>query len=131
MSLASNFRGTLFFRVHELACLQTKCDPYVKLSVSGGRDSKTSRRNNCRDSAHFDEETSVSLNGSEDWLQVEVWDWDRLSSDDLVATSGRVPIAQVIQLWTGSDRGDVWINLRKDGSEDPVKLRATVRFERS
>lgn len=67
----------------------------------------------------------MSLNGSEDWQKVEVWDKDRWSPDDLMATSGRVLIGKVINDWVQGKA--VWINLKSSKAE-PTKLRITVRL---
>lgn len=128
MSLASNYVGRLSFDVDKVAQLPEKCDPYILLKVAGN-EVKTKRQNDCRNGATFNQEISLSLDGSSDWVEIVVMDWDRWSKDDLIATSGRVPIADVLNNWGTGDY--VWVNLDTYGKKkkDPTKLRVKVTFE--
>ena len=127
MALASNFTGTLSINILKVSALPEKCDPYV-LIKAGGNEVKTSRKNDCRDEATFDQKIALSLDGSEDFVQIDVMDWDRFSSDDVVATSGEVPIKDVLAWGTGEP---VWVNLdRKTGDKShKTKLRMHVTFD--
>jgi len=126
MSLASNFVGTLTVDVIKVSALPEKCDPYVVIKA-GGNEVKTARKNDCRDEATFNQTLALSLDGSEDFVQIDLMDWDRFSSDDVVATTGEVPLRDVLAWGTGEP---VWVNLeRKTGDKShKTKLRMKVTF---
>ena len=126
MSLSGNFVGTVTFDIDCVDNLPEKCDPYVLIST-GGNKVQTKHLNDCTNSASYSQTLSLSLKGSEDYFTFDVMDYDRWTKDDLVATSGRIHVRQVLEQWAGT--GDyLWINLDvKD--HDPVKLRCKISFQ--
>lgn len=124
MSLAAGFKGHLSIDVMRLRQLP-KCDPYVVIKA-GGNEIKTQHKNNCENEASIDQEVVLRLDGSEDDFEIIVMDYDRWTRNDLVASTGRKPIGQVIHEWiTGSD---VWLNLNPKSGDTPVKVQVKIDF---
>jgi len=129
MALASNFVGALNVHIDKVTLLPEKCDPYVKIKA-GTTELKTSHLNNCSNDAVYNKTLALSLDGSEDDFVIEIWDHDNWTPDDLLATSGKIPISKVIKEWcTGQAQ---WINLTrvKGDKNDPTKIHVTLTFKK-
>jgi Ca2+-dependent lipid-binding protein len=103
--------------------LPNKCDPYVKITV-GNTQIKTCTKNNVSNEAEYNQKMSLNLDGSEDYLEIAVWDYDRWSKDDLVATTGKVSLKEVVNNWI-NDNKPVWINMT---NEPPTKIYLKLDF---
>lgn len=124
MSRTAGFKGHLSINVMELRKLPA-CDPYVVITA-GGTKVKTEHKNNCENDARIDQEITLRLDGSEDDLEIIVMDYDRWTSDDVVATTGRKPLEEVMDQWiTGSD---VWLNLKSKDGDGIIKVHVKIDF---
>lgn len=117
MSLATNIKGRLAVKVHQAKNFK-KCDPYFKLVVDD-LSAKSSQKNSCTEGV-WNYELSVDLDGSQDNFELQLWDYDKWSKDDLVDTTGKMTLKSAIQQWNG--KGTLWINMQ-NGSKVEITMK--------
>jgi Ca2+-dependent lipid-binding protein len=120
MATASNLQGRLSVTIGTAKNFE-KCDPYFKLIVDD-LDTKSSRKNSCTEGT-WNQNLSVDLDGSQDNFELQLWDHDKWSSDDLVDTTGQTPLVTAL---ANCGQGPMWVNFKKG-----AKVQITVDLRRS
>jgi Ca2+-dependent lipid-binding protein len=106
MSTAANLIGRLSVTIGTAKNFE-KCDPYFKLIVDD-LDAKSSKKKSCTEGT-WNYELSVDLDGSQDNFELQLWDYDKWTSDDLQDTTGTIPLVTALANWNG--QGPMWVNL--------------------
>jgi len=107
-STASNLKGRLSVTIVQAKNFD-KCDPYFKL-ICDDLDTKTSKKKSCTEGT-WNEEMSLSLDGSQDNFEIQMWDYDKWTSDDQQDTTGRISLNEALTNWGSGE--PTWVNLKK------------------
>lgn len=108
MATASNVVGQLSVRIIQAKNFK-KCDPYFKIVVDDLQ-TTSSKKSSCTE-GKWNETLTVDLDGSQDHLELQLWDYDRWTKDDVQDTSGTLDLCSAISNWNG--QGPTWVNLNK------------------
>lgn len=121
MATASNLKGRLSVKILRAKNF-SKCDPYFRLEVDD-LNTESSRKNSCTEGT-WNYEMNVDLDGSQDNFELQLWDYDRWSSNDLQDTTGKMPLVTALANW--NDQGPTWVNMEK-GAKVELEVHLTQR----
>lgn len=107
MSLTSNITGSLEVTIVSAKNFE-KCDPYFKLTVDD-LNTKSATKRSCTEGI-WNQRLTLDLDGSQDSFLMELWDYDTWTSDDLVDSTGKLPLQTVLSDWSGDK---TWVTLQK------------------